>query len=76
MIRRASGSGDWLTNLAQAIAETFAPRATHPVPSRLTEPPDAWAPVDVRMAEEDAGPEHEAEACGEEVAEHLQPTAP
>jgi Nucleotidyl transferase AbiEii toxin, Type IV TA system len=44
------------SNVARAIAETFAHRGTHPVPARLANPPEAWAPVYARMAVEDGLP--------------------
>ena len=39
--------------LREAIDLTFTYRRTHPVPGRLPEPPDAWAPIYAAMAVED-----------------------
>lgn len=60
-------------NLAQAIAETFVHRATHPVPSRLSEPPEAWAPVYARMAEEEELPWPDLTSLGSAVRAFLDP---
>lgn len=60
-------------NLAQAIAETFAHRATHPVPSRLSDPPEGWAPVFARMAEEEALPWPDLTSLGGAVRAFLDP---
>lgn len=61
------------SNLAQAIAETFAHRATHPVPSRLSDPPEAWAPVYGRMAEEEKLPWSDLTRLGGAVRAFLDP---
>lgn len=39
--------------LRAAIDRTFEPRATHPVPASVPEPPAAWAPVYARIAAND-----------------------
>lgn len=44
------------STVVRAIAETFAHRATHPVPPRLPDPPEAWAPAYKRMAGEEGLP--------------------
>lgn len=61
------------SNLAQAIAQTFAHRATHPVPSRLSEPPEAWAPVYARMAGEEDLPWPDLTSLGSAVRAFLDP---
>lgn len=61
------------SNLAQAIAETFAHRATHPVPSRLSDAPEAWAPVYARMAEEEDLPWPDLTSVGDAVRAFLDP---
>jgi hypothetical protein len=60
-------------DLAQAIAETFAHRATQPAPSRLIEPPEAWAPVYARMAEEEDLPWADLPRLLEAVRAFLDP---
>ncbi|MFZ5475411.1 MAG: nucleotidyl transferase AbiEii/AbiGii toxin family protein [Myxococcota bacterium] len=42
--------------LSEAIASTFANRATHPVPALLPDPPEGWVPVYARMAAEEGLP--------------------
>ncbi len=61
------------SNLAQAIAETFAHRATHPVPARLPDLPEAWAPVYARMAEEEDLPWADLTRLGDAVRAFLDP---
>ena len=39
--------------LRSAIDQTFNHRATHPVPKSTASPPDAWAPIYERLAEDD-----------------------
>ena len=61
------------SNLAQAIAETFAHRATHPVPARLPDLPEAWAPVYARMVEEEDLPWADLTRLGDAVRAFLDP---
>lgn len=61
------------SNLAQAIAETFVHRATHPVPARLPDLPEAWAPVYARMAEEEDLPWPDLTSLGGTVRAFLDP---
>lgn len=61
------------SNLAQAIAETFVHRATHPVPARLPDLPEAWAPVYARMAEEEDLPWADLTRLGDAVRAFLDP---
>lgn len=59
--------------VARAIRETFAHRATHPVPLRLADPPEAWAPVYARMAEEEDLPWSDLASLGGAVRGFLDP---
>ena len=61
------------SNLTRAIAETFAHRATHPVPPRLADPPEAWAPVYARMAVEDDLPWSDLASLSGAVRAFLDP---
>lgn len=61
------------SHLARAIRETFAHRGTHPVPLRLADPPEAWAAVYGRMAEEEALPWSDLASLGGAVRGFLDP---
>ena len=59
--------------LARAIQETFAHRATHDVPTSLPEPGPAWEPVYARMAAADGLPWKTLTALTAQVRAFLDP---
>ena len=61
------------SSLMRAIAETFAHRATHPVPPRLPDPPEGWPLVYARMAEEEGLPWSDLANLGGAVRAFLDP---
>jgi hypothetical protein len=59
--------------LRAALEATFSFRSTHPLPTALGPPPDAWRPVYARMVEEDELPWATLEAVYEAARAFLDP---